>query len=115
MAQSKGALSVGVRLHDLPEGTVEERIRMAGKLGFELTIDGIHGGTVLGLAHQVIEFVEGFARVDVVEVVLLGIVMLDGAVILDKEVDIVVGEGQVTLLAGDLFSSMSALIMQPSM
>ena len=34
MAQSKGALSVGVRLHDLPEGTVEERIRMAGKLGF---------------------------------------------------------------------------------
>ena len=28
--------------------------------------------------------------------------MLDGAVILDKEVDIVVGEGQVTLLAGDL-------------
>ncbi len=29
-----GALSVGVRLHDLPEGTVEQRIRMAGELGF---------------------------------------------------------------------------------
>ncbi len=28
------ALSVGVRLHDLPEGTVWERISMAGELGF---------------------------------------------------------------------------------
>ncbi|WP_321973836.1 sugar phosphate isomerase/epimerase family protein [Paratractidigestivibacter sp.] len=28
------AFSVGVRLHDLPEGNVEERIRMAGELGF---------------------------------------------------------------------------------
>ncbi len=28
------AFNVGVRLHDLPEGTVEERIRMAGELGF---------------------------------------------------------------------------------
>ena len=29
------AITPGVRLHDLPEGTVEERIRMAGQLGFE--------------------------------------------------------------------------------
>ena len=29
-----GELSWGVRLHDLPEGTLEERIRLAGKLGF---------------------------------------------------------------------------------
>ena len=28
------AFSVGVRLHDLPEGSVEQRIRMAGELGF---------------------------------------------------------------------------------
>lgn len=28
------ALSVGVRLHDLPEGTVEERLRMAAEQGF---------------------------------------------------------------------------------
>ena len=84
------------------DGFVPKHTLFGTRLGLELTVDGIHGGTVLGLAHQVIEFVEGFARVDVVEVVLLGIVMLDGAVILDKEVDIVVGEGQVTLLAGDL-------------
>ncbi len=31
---ARPALSVGVRLHDLPAGTVEERIRMAGELGF---------------------------------------------------------------------------------
>ena len=31
---SRPALSVGVRLHDLPQGTVDERIRMAGQLGF---------------------------------------------------------------------------------
>lgn len=29
-----GAITPGVRLHDLPQGTVEERIRMAGELGF---------------------------------------------------------------------------------
>lgn len=29
------AITPGVRLHDLPEGTVEERIRMAGRLGFK--------------------------------------------------------------------------------
>ncbi len=28
------AFNVGVRLHDLPQGSVEERIRMAGELGF---------------------------------------------------------------------------------
>lgn len=28
------ALSVGVRLHDLPEGSVKDRIRMAGEMGF---------------------------------------------------------------------------------
>ncbi len=32
--QATGALSVGVRLHDLPAGTVPERIRMAAELGF---------------------------------------------------------------------------------
>lgn len=31
---SVGAITPGVRLHDLPQGTVEERIRMAGELGF---------------------------------------------------------------------------------
>ena len=31
---ARPALSVGVRLHDLPVGTVDERIRMAGELGF---------------------------------------------------------------------------------
>ena len=30
-----GDIAPGVRLHDLPEGSVEERIRMAGELGFE--------------------------------------------------------------------------------
>ena len=30
-----GDITPGVRLHDLPEGSVEERIRMAGELGFE--------------------------------------------------------------------------------
>lgn len=29
-----GALTLGVRLHDLPAGSVEDRIRMAGELGF---------------------------------------------------------------------------------
>ena len=84
------------------DSLVPKHALFGARLGLELTIDGIHGGTVLGLAHQVVEFVEGFARVDVIEVVLLGIVMLDGAVVLDKEVDVVVGEGQVALLAGDL-------------
>ena len=84
------------------DGLVPKHTLFGTRLGFELTIDGIHGGTVLGLAHQVIEFVEGFARVDVVEVVLLGIVMLDGAVFLDKKVDVVVGKGQVALLTRDL-------------
>ena len=31
---SVGAITPGVRLHDLPQGTVEERIRMAEELGF---------------------------------------------------------------------------------
>ncbi len=31
---ARPALSVGVRLHDLPAGTVDERIHMAGELGF---------------------------------------------------------------------------------
>lgn len=31
---SVSAITPGVRLHDLPEGTVEERIRLAGRLGY---------------------------------------------------------------------------------
>ena len=72
------------------------------RLGLELAVNGVHGGTVLGLAHQVVQLIEGLARVDVVEVVLLGVVMLDGAVFLDKEVDIVVGKRQIALLTRDL-------------
>ena len=84
------------------DGLVPEDALFGARLGLELTVNGVHGGTVLGLAHQVIQLIEGLARVDVVEVVLLGVVMLDGAVFLDKEVDIVVGEGQVALLTRDL-------------
>lgn len=84
------------------DGLVPKHTLFGTRLGFELTIDGIHGGTVLGFAYQVIEFVEGLACIDVIEVVLLGIVMLDGAIVLDKEIDVVIGKSQVALLAGDL-------------
>ena len=84
------------------DGLVPEDALFGTRLGLELTVNGVHGGTVLGLAHQVVELIEGLAGVDVVEVVLLGVVVLDGAVVLDKEVDIVVGEGQVALLTRDL-------------
>ena len=39
------AITPGVRLHDLPQGTVEERICMAGELGFsciQLPLSLIH-------------------------------------------------------------------------
>ena len=84
------------------DGLVPKHALFGTRLGFELTIDGIHGGAILGLAHQVIELVEGLARIDVIEVVLLRVVMLDGAVVLDKEIDIVIGESQVALLTRDL-------------
>ena len=84
------------------DGLVPKHALFGARLGFELTIDGIHGRTILGLAHQVIELVEGLARINVIEVVLLGVVMFDGTVVLDKEIDVVVGERQVALLTRDL-------------
>ena len=84
------------------DGLVPKHALFGTRLGFELTIDGIHGRTILGLAHQVIELVEGLARINVIEVVLLGVVMFDGTVVLDKEIDVVVGERQVALLTRDL-------------
>ena len=84
------------------DGLVPEHAFFGARLGLELAVDGVHGGTVLGLAHQVIELVEGLARIDVIEVVLLGVVMLYGTVVLDKEIDVVIGESQVALLTRDL-------------
>lgn len=84
------------------DGLVPKHAFFGARLGLELAVDGVHGGTVLGLAHQVIELVEGLARIDVIEVVLLRVVMLDGTVVLDKEIDVVIGKGQVALLTRDL-------------
>ena len=96
------------------DGLMPKHALFGTRLGLELAIDRVHGRAILGLAHQVIELVEGLARIDVIEVVLLGIVMLDGAIVLDKEIDVVIGKGQVALLAGDLVQLDERLIMQPS-
>ena len=84
------------------DGLVPKHALFSARLGLELAVDSVHGGTVLGLAHQVIELIEGLARIDVIEVVLLRVVMLDGTVVLDKEIDVVIGERQVALLTRDL-------------
>jgi len=84
------------------DGLVPKHALFGARLGLELAVNGVHGGAVFGLAHQIVELIEGLARVDVVEVVLLGLVVLDGAVVLDKKVDVVVGKGQVALLTRDL-------------
>ena len=84
------------------DGLVPKHALFGARLGLELTVNGVHGGTVFGLAHQAIQLIEGLARVYVVEVVLLGLVMLDGAVFLDKEVDVVVGKRQIALLTRNL-------------
>ena len=46
-------------------------------------------------------YIDGCMIKALIEVVLLGIVMLDGAIVLDKEIDVVIGKSQVALLAGD--------------
>ena len=84
------------------DGLVPKHALFGARLGLELAVNGVHGGAVFGLAHQIVELIEGLARVDVVEVVLLGLVVLDGAVFLDKKVDVVVGKDQVALLTRDL-------------
>ncbi len=96
------------------DGLVPEHAFFGARLGLELAVDGVHGGTVLGLAHQVIELVEGLARIDVIEVVLLGFVMLYGTVVLDNKS--IYSSAKVRWRCSPVisYSSMSALIMQPS-
>ena len=48
------------------DGLMPKHALFGARLGLELAIDRVHGGAVLGLAHQVIELVEGLARIDVV-------------------------------------------------
>ncbi len=78
MAQSKGALSVGVRLHDLPEGTVEERIRMAGKLGFSCiqlpskVLYKSFGINRSGLTHELADHLREVLAASGVQVAVLG-------------------------------------------
>lgn len=78
MAQSKGALSVGVRLHDLPEGTVEERIRMAGKLGFSCiqlpskVLYKSFGINRSGLTHELADHLREVLDTNGVQVAVLG-------------------------------------------
>ena len=73
-----GAITPGVRLHDLPQGTVEERIRMAGELGFSCiqlpskvlyASMGIDRG---GLTHELADHLRAVLDVAGVSVTVLG-------------------------------------------
>lgn len=67
----------------------------------QLPVDGVHGAAVLLLARDLVQGVEGLAGVDVVQVELVGVVALNGAVLAHEVVDERVRKVQILAALGD--------------
>ena len=103
----EGLGHVGAVQPDLPRINVlvpEVALPGAG-LGEQLAADGVDGLAVLLVAEDVVEDEQVFALIHVVEVVLLRVVGLDGAVFLHEPVDEIPGKFQVLLVAGSLIQA----------
>ena len=100
----EGLGHVGAVQPDLPGVNilVPEVALFGAGLGVQLAADGIDGLTVLFLSVDVVEGEEVFALIDVIEVVLLGVVGLDGAVRLHEIIEEVLGKVQILLVPGGL-------------
>jgi len=92
---------VGAVQPDLPgvDVLVPEVALLGAGLGLQLAADDINGLAVFLLAVNVVQGEQVLALIHVVQVVLLGVVGLDGAVFLHKIVDEVFGEIQILLVA----------------
>lgn len=71
-------------------------------LGEQLAADGVDGFAVLLVPVDVVQDEQVLALIHVVQIILLGVVGLDGAVRLHKVVDELLGELQILLVAGGL-------------
>ena len=71
-------------------------------LGGQLAADGLDGLAVLFIPKDIVQGEQVFALIHVIQIVLLGVVGLDGAVFLHEPVDEVLGKAQVLLVAGGL-------------
>ena len=81
---------------------VPEVALLGAGLGEQLAADGVNGPAVLLIPEDVVQGEQVLALVYVVQVILLGVIGLDGAILLHKEVDEVLGEAQVLLVPGGL-------------
>ena len=84
-------------------------------LGEQLAADGVDGPAVLLIPEDVVQGEQVLALIHVVQVVLLGVVGLDGAVLLHKVVDEIFGKSRYFLSLVVWYRLRQAVIMQPSM
>ena len=81
---------------------VPEVALLGAGLGEQLAADGVDGLAVLLVPVDVVQDEQVLALIHVVQIVLLGVVGLDGAVRLHKVVDELLGKLQILLIAGGL-------------
>ena len=100
----EGLGHVGAVQPDLPgvDILVPEVTLLGAGLGEQLAADGVNGPAVLLIPEDVVQGEQVLALIHVVQVVLLGVIGPDGAILLHKEVDEVLGEAQVLLVPGGL-------------
>ena len=103
----EGLGHVGAVQPDLPRINVlvPEVALLGAGLGEQLAADGVDGLAVLLVAEDVVEDEQVFALIHVVEVILLRVVGLDGAVFLHEPVDEILRKFQVLLVAGSLIQA----------
>ena len=100
----EGLGHVGAVQPDLPRINVlvpEVALPGAG-LGEQLAADGVDGLAVLLVPVDIIQNEQVLALIHVVQIVLLGVVGLDGAILLHKGINEALGEVQILLVAGGL-------------
>ena len=71
-------------------------------LGGQLAADGLDGLAVLFIPKDIVQGEQVFALIHVIQIVLLGVVGLDGAILLHKGINEALGEVQILLVAGGL-------------
>ena len=71
-------------------------------LGEQLAADSVDGLAVLLVPVDIIQNEQVLALIHVVQIILLGVVGLDGAILLNKVINEALGEVQILLVAGGL-------------
>ena len=71
-------------------------------LGGQLAADGLDGLAVLFIPKDIVQGEQVLALIHVIQIVLLGVVGLDGAILLHKGINEALGEVQILLVAGGL-------------